>query len=94
MFWVYKDNFGPNDLNTFRTNEQTKTIKTRNNNVKQKLANYQACFQERKSAVKLCHSLRTIHVHLSIDQDIKNLENLQFDKLIGKCTETCKFAGL
>jgi hypothetical protein len=29
-----------------------------------------------------------------MDQDIKNLENFQFDKLIGKAPDTCKFGGL
>jgi len=94
LFWIYKDSVGPDDHVTFKTNENTKTIKTRNNNVKQKLANYQACFSERKAAIKLCHSLRTIHCNLNLDQDIKNLENLQFDKIIGKASETCKFGVL
>jgi hypothetical protein len=29
-----------------------------------------------------------------MDQDIKNLEYFQFDKLIGKAPDTCKFGGL
>ena len=64
--------------------EDSKKVSTRGQNNKVKLSNYNGCFVERENAVILCQELQAIHTKLLLEMDAKNIEDMQFDRLLGK----------
>jgi len=61
---------------------------TRGNNIKYRLTNYHSCFIERRNAVQLCKELETLHAKTMMEMDSKALEDLEFDRLMGRAPES------
>jgi hypothetical protein len=83
MFWSYQDSVGPDNFHTFKLSEPKNRPNVRGQ-ARQKICNYKGAFQERFNAVKLCEILQQNHTKINLYLDIKKIEDLEFDKLIGK----------
>jgi len=83
-FWYKKDGVESDEHHTFRNQEGKTKIHTRGFNIKVKIKNYSDCFCERENAVEFCKELENMHNSIKIACDITTLEDLEFDKLIGK----------
>ena len=49
-----------------------------------RIKNYFDCFVERQNAVSFCKLLESMHDCVKVKADIVSLEDLEFDKLLGK----------
>ena len=85
-FWNSQQDVGDDNYVVFTIQSEKSKMKLRTNDVKQKLHNYTQCFQERESASIFCKELITIHSKTSLEIDTKHLEDLEFDRIIGKVT--------
>jgi len=52
--------------------------------VKNKICKYKGAYQERQISVKLCDQLIGHYTRINLLLDVKHLEDLEFDKIIGK----------
>ena len=83
MFWWYQDKVGPDNWQTFKLGE-SKNKPNMRENVKHKILKYKGAYQERQISVKLCDQLIAHSNRINLILDVKHLEDLEFDKLIGK----------
>lgn len=83
-FWRYQDSVGEDNYITFKVLEEKDKINLRGDNIKRKLNNYNGCFVERENAVLLCKELQALHLKTQLEIDNKQLEDLEFDRLMGK----------
>lgn len=75
---------GEDNYITFKSHEEKNKINTRANNINQRLGNYNTCFIERENAISLCRLVMSLHLKTQLEQDCKKLEDLEFDRLMGK----------
>ena len=83
MFWWYQDKVGPDNYQTFKISD-SKNKPNMRESVKNKICKYKGAYQERQISVKLCDQLIAHSTRINLLLDVKHLEDLEFDRIIGK----------
>ena len=83
MFWCKQDGVGPDNYQTFKISD-SKNKPNMRESVRNKICKYKGAYQERQIAVRLCDQLIGHHSRINLLMDVKRIEDLEFDRILGK----------